>query len=332
MKSLSVVIPLYNKSAFVRSTVESFLAQLDDGDEVIVVDDASTDGGIATLRDLSSDRLLLITSNTNKGPATIRNMGADHARNEFLLFFDADDLPHCGLVAALKAAIVKHPDESIFAYDICIEARGEVMTFDREDALNNVRALVLPKDAYAQSCLAGRHLCTASSTCVRASVFRTAGGFQDGLRSSEDPELWARLSARHGIVHIPMSLAFYRDIAGSLSYVMRGRPGAVQPYVHTLLALSRTPTDVYHRLAQSVIVKNSIFSLANGESSRIELRRYLDQSRAPLGFMRWATLQLLSYTPSVVPKLGFAIRDQLRWLKAVAKSALNCRAQSRTRP
>ncbi len=305
--SISIIIPLYNKVSFVRATVEALLSQLQHNDEIIVVDDVSTDGGFESIQDLKSNCLQLVKLNANSGPATARNRGAEIARGDYLLFFDADDYPHGQLVAILKCAIERYPSEVIFSYDIVIEARGECIENKKFIDNTNFLGVVKERHAYAKSCLAGRHLCTASSTCVEAKIFRDFGGFKSGLRACEDPELWARLSAYHNIVHLPVPLALYRDVRTSLSYSMRGQPGAVHTYVETLLTLSQSHCDTYHLLARSVITKNTVFSLVS-KGRRSELRAYLNSMRVALGPFYFISLLLLTYVPISLPRAAFAFR------------------------
>lgn len=87
--AVSVVIPTYNRAALVLRALESVLSQCRDGDEVIVVDDGSTDGTEERLRPLAGRIAYLRTPNGGAGRA--RNAGIDRARNPLLAFLDSDD-------------------------------------------------------------------------------------------------------------------------------------------------------------------------------------------------------------------------------------------------
>lgn len=307
MTSLSIIIPLFNKATYVASVLQALIPQLELGDEIIVVDDLSTDGSRDIVAALSRDNLRLIQLLENKGPATARNAGAAQASGEYLLFFDADDLPHSQMLAVLRECIAEHPHASVFAFDLATQARGEVVDLTTGPPLNGVRTEVLARHAFVESCLQGRPICTASSTCVRAREFHAAGGFRGGLRYCEDPELWARLSALHNIVHINACLALYRDVPMSLSYGLRAQPGSVQPYVNTLLSLSSHPRDSYHRLARSMIVKNVVFGIAMG-ASRTDIRGFLATTRGVLPPLQLIGLQFLVSLPRQVLQLPFRLR------------------------
>jgi len=87
--AVSVVIPTYNRASLVGRAVDSVLRALSPGDEVIVVDDGSTDG---TERALAAygDRIHVV-STPNGGLGKARNRGVREARHPFLAFLDSDD-------------------------------------------------------------------------------------------------------------------------------------------------------------------------------------------------------------------------------------------------
>lgn len=307
MTSLSIIIPLFNKATYVASALQALIPQLVLGDEIIVVDDLSTDGSRDIVTALSRDNLRLIQLPENKGPATARNAGAAQANGAYLLFFDADDLPHPQMLAVLRQCIAEYPHESVFAFKLATQARGEVVDLTPGLPLNGVCTEVLARHAFVESCLQGRSICTASSTCVRAREFHAAGGFLGGLRYCEDPELWARLSAMYNIVHINLCLALYRDVPMSLSYGLRAQPGSVQPYVNTLLSLASHKGDPYYRLARSMILKNVVFGMTMG-ASRKEILSYLVTTAVVTPAPLRIGLQFLVLLPRCVLLFLFRLR------------------------
>ncbi len=99
---LSVIIPMHNASATVTGVVESFLSVDGVSVEVIVVDDASTDGSVAQLRALDRPEVVVEGFSTNHGAGLARNLGFARARGRYVLFFDADDEIH---PSSLRVAI-----------------------------------------------------------------------------------------------------------------------------------------------------------------------------------------------------------------------------------
>jgi glycosyltransferase involved in cell wall biosynthesis len=89
---LSVVIPTWNRAHIVCEAVESVLQQHAEAIEVIVVDDASTDGTAELLRSTFGSRIHLLQLGSRRGPGAARNAGALLACGEFIAFLDSDDL------------------------------------------------------------------------------------------------------------------------------------------------------------------------------------------------------------------------------------------------
>jgi len=98
-RSLSVVIPTYNRAALLRETLAAVLAQECPADEVIVVDDGSTDGTAQMLAGLGV-RLL---RQANAGDLAARNTGLAAASGDLVAFCDSDDLWRPGFLAAMQA-------------------------------------------------------------------------------------------------------------------------------------------------------------------------------------------------------------------------------------
>lgn len=100
--TLSVVIPVYNGTPYLPDLVESLLAQRRPADEVIFVDDGSTDGSAAMIAHLGGAlRGLRVVSQENQGQAVARNVGMREATGRYLAFVDADDVLDPAMYATL---------------------------------------------------------------------------------------------------------------------------------------------------------------------------------------------------------------------------------------
>ena len=100
---ISVVIPAYNSSLFIKETVDSALMQtvLGFDVEVIVIDDGSVDD----TADIAKAAGALVVRKNNGGVSSSRNIGLDHARGSYILFLDGDDRLRPEALAVLMKAL-----------------------------------------------------------------------------------------------------------------------------------------------------------------------------------------------------------------------------------
>lgn len=103
MSSISVVVPAYNPGELLAETLASLSAQTRQPDEVLVVDDGSTDGSIE--RVLERFPAVRLIRQENGGVGAARNGGADHTSGDLLTFLDADDLLRSDALEALAVAL-----------------------------------------------------------------------------------------------------------------------------------------------------------------------------------------------------------------------------------
>ena len=93
---MAVIIPIHNGGPALADSVEGVLEQAQTDTEIIVVDDASTDGSVDAFGEVADVRVHVIRLRENCGPAAARNAGARAAASTWLMFLDSDDhlLPH----------------------------------------------------------------------------------------------------------------------------------------------------------------------------------------------------------------------------------------------
>lgn len=92
MPSVSIIIPIFNASAFLARCVESCLSQTTGDIEIILVEDKSTDSSLQIARSFLGDkRVKLIANAHNLGTFLSRNLGVNAASGEYIVFLDADD-------------------------------------------------------------------------------------------------------------------------------------------------------------------------------------------------------------------------------------------------
>ena len=88
---VSVLMPLYNKEAYVEEAIKSVLNQTYPNIELIIVDDGSTDGSFTVAEKLISDKIHLFRQ-VNKGVSAARNLAFEYSKGDFIQYLDADDV------------------------------------------------------------------------------------------------------------------------------------------------------------------------------------------------------------------------------------------------
>lgn len=209
MPLFSVVIPVFNRAALIRRTVDSVLAQEAADHEVIVVDDGSTDGTLDTLAAYGSR--IHVLEQKNSGPAVARNLGIGQARGDYIATLDSDDLWFPWTLAIYA--------EAVREYDAPAFIAGSPFVFRVEGELERISHGVLRAEKFADYLASGDawRWFGASSFVLRADAVRGVGGFSDQWINSDDADLALRLGEARGFVDVQSPATFaYREHAGSL--------------------------------------------------------------------------------------------------------------------
>src|SRR6187549_1158530 len=209
MPTVSVIIPAYNAAGTLNATLASVFAQTYQDWEAIIVDDGSTDFTASNaLTWCNRDPRFRFIQRKHLGPSAARNEGVLNARWPWLLFLDADDLISPDHLEYLVAETVSHPDAGlIYCGSAKIAADGRI------------GAAEMPLAGQYFERLAMYNLFSIHSCLVRRDLFNSIGGFDTGLLTCEDWDVWQRL-ARTGAKFVPADggLALYRMRATSLSH------------------------------------------------------------------------------------------------------------------
>lgn len=91
---VSIIMPAFNAARHIDASIRSVLSQTWPSHELIIVDDASTDGTVSVIKACSDGdpRVVLLQNSSNRGVGASRNRGMQHVRGRYLMFLDADDL------------------------------------------------------------------------------------------------------------------------------------------------------------------------------------------------------------------------------------------------
>ncbi|MEM9256989.1 MAG: glycosyltransferase family A protein [Pseudomonadota bacterium] len=116
---ISIVMPNYNKGAYIAAAVRSIVSQSCTDWELLLVDDGSTDDSLAVVAELAADepRISLIHRRRDpKGGSTCRNIGLERATGSYVLFMDSDDLLRPGALAARMHTMEENPNADFVVF------------------------------------------------------------------------------------------------------------------------------------------------------------------------------------------------------------------------
>lgn len=211
----SVIIPLYNKSAYVEEAVRSAVEQDLPALEIIVVDDGSTDDGPAKVLQLNLPGVRLIRQ-PNGGVGAARNTGIDAARGDYVCFLDADDCYRPGFLATVARLAERYPEAGLLATSYIrrhADGRRSPVRLHRTVANGGV-----VNDFYAAWNRSG-FFSTISLALKRNILTDRRFRFPVGERLGEDQDLWFRIAEQFPMAFDPAAQAEYRlEVEGSASY------------------------------------------------------------------------------------------------------------------
>lgn len=133
---VSIIIPVYNVTSFLRQCITSVLNQTYKNIEVIAVDDKSTDDSLDILKSYDDERLIIVEQSTNQGQAAARNKGLDIATGEYIQFVDSDDFIELDMVEKI-VNVFKKTSVDFIRFNAKSYNDGEDKTFNEDKYIFN---------------------------------------------------------------------------------------------------------------------------------------------------------------------------------------------------
>ena len=181
---ISVIIPVYNGERYLSQALESVLAQAQPPNEIIVVDDGSTDGTAALVQSMGKD--IHCFHQSNQGPAAARNRGLEMAYGDIIAFQDADDLWTPGRLSLQLEMLARHPTAH------AVIGRTVFFSADEPSPTFTMPTDVVPTPRWFLGLHCGLY---------RRSAFTIVGKFNAALRYHEDIDWFRRARAAAISIH-----------------------------------------------------------------------------------------------------------------------------------
>ena len=249
--AVSIIIPAYNTEKMIGECLDALRAQVSAADEIIVVDDGSRDA----TRKVAQARCVRVIAQENRGAAAARNIGAQNARGDILLFIDGDCVPERNWVQAM---LVPFADPEI------VGASGMKQTKQHGIV---PRFIQMEFDYRYENERARRYIdfVDSGTAAYRRAIFLGNGGFDTHLSDAEDVDLSYRLSERgyrmafveNAVVYDPHPESLIEYLRRKFTYAF-WRAQVYARYPRKLASDSRTPQT---QRAQGLLVGLLVLSL-----------------------------------------------------------------------
>lgn len=210
---ISAVITAYNSEAFIAEAINSVLKQSRVVDEIVVVDDGSTDNTRRVVADFADEGIKFIQQH-NLGAGAARNKGIRETSGEFIAFLDADDIWLEDKTRLQVTHLTTHPEVGLvsgFSRWWNVAKDTERVSGAVPKNMNTLRREILVRNVIGNP----------SMTMVRRSALAEVGLFDERIRWGQDWELWMRIVERFDAAVIAQPVTIYRWHRDNLSHIRR---------------------------------------------------------------------------------------------------------------
>ncbi len=212
--AITIVIPAYNYASTLARTVRSVMSQLGEDDELLIIDDGSTDNTPQVVEALEAEFPGRFRSlrKSNGGLASVRNLGIELARHDWLVFLDADDEMAPDSLSLIRAHLALNEQSRMVIgghWSVDQEGRRRRHSPERlpDAPLLRVRAYLLDKT-----------LSISNGACVMHRSIFQAGNYPERFRNAEDIPVFAQTLATYPVSLLPEPLAMIHKHSDSLRH------------------------------------------------------------------------------------------------------------------
>lgn len=202
MTPISVVMPCYNTGPYLAEAVQSVLRQTRPAQELIIVNDGSTEAETLRLLHEYEQQGVRVLHTPNRGASAARNHGLLQAKHPYVLCFDSDDVLQPNFLAETAQRLDHMPEVGVVATQVEFFGKGVGLWKPLEYA---------PERMLWQNCIP-------SASLFRKQCWEEVGGYKD-LKACQDWEFWISVTVERGWkwTVVPQPLCRYRKRAGSIS-------------------------------------------------------------------------------------------------------------------
>ena len=257
---VSIVIPVYNGSNYLREAIDSALSQTYDNVEVIVVNDGSNDNGKTDEICKSYGDKIRYFVKENGGVATALNKGIEEMKGEYFSWLSHDDVYYPNKVEQQVKCLSKLSDKKTIIYSgfEIIDENSELVKTENFWEANKIENLNNPYFPILRAVLNG---CT---LIIPKKCFEEKGLFNEELKATQDYDLWFKMFPQYKIVFLPTILIkSRRHLEQGSKRIPTAKQEADKLWVYMI---ANTPEDQIYKLFKTKLTfyKSCLAALKNG--------------------------------------------------------------------
>lgn len=216
--TITLIVPVYNVEKYLTECLESIVGQSVAFDEVILVNDGSTDQSrLVCEKFISQYDCFKLINQENKGPSIARNVGLSYASGEYIMFLDSDDYLREDTVEKLKKELGKPGVDAVYfdADIVCEEGYGDRKNIYGRN-IKNLAGIQMSGDMFLGKTYPGNYIASACMAAYRKEVVKSAGiRFPEGLYYEDTYFTFAFMAQAKTVVYLPEKLYQRRYRANS---------------------------------------------------------------------------------------------------------------------
>jgi glycosyltransferase involved in cell wall biosynthesis len=220
---VSVVIPTFNRSAFLQQAITSVLAQTYLDFEIIISDNASTDDTAAIVGGFPDERIRYFRNDRNVGMGPNWNVGLRRARGAYVVLLEDDNWWCPEYLTRAVGTLDQHPDIAFVHTAVYLtDAHGTVIRIFKRWRSDRI----CHKRAELTDLIQGNKIFLSSVT-ARRSVVESIGMFDERIPYAPDWDLWLHMYTYHDGAYVADPLLFYRQHEANVTRQFLARPSAM---------------------------------------------------------------------------------------------------------
>jgi GT2 family glycosyltransferase len=247
---VTVIMPCFNRLDTIAEAVDSVLAQQYKNFELILVDDASSDGTLQWCQRQTDPRIKLISLTQNGGAAAARNAGVNAARGQYLMYLDSDNNWDPRYIGAMVGAFARLPDaDALYSGQLLYQGKANQPAAVRFGSFN-------------KSLLFNNNYIDMNAFCHTRSSMQAFGGFDPQFKRFEDWDLFLNYVQHGKMYSVPVLLSNYYLFKADNSLTAEQK---YAPQLHEVRAK--------HKATLPVQIDSALYQVQRCEPSKTGLNR-----------------------------------------------------------